>query len=259
MTVVNLAFEEFGRENQVPVIILHGFFASSRNWRRIAERLSSQFHVYVLDLRNHGFSPRHPVMEYPAMSEDVLHFMNTHHLADAHIIGHSMGGKIAMWLGLNNPARMRKLVIVDIAPKNYNHSFDNIIQGLIDLPLAEIGNRKQAEDFLSGAIPELHYRQFLLQNLTLLNGRYDWRIDLGIFKAAGPTIASFPEYRSVPAYPGEALFIAGSLSNYVTCEDIAQLFPDSLYQTIADAGHWPHVQNPEDFIEMVENFLQRER
>jgi esterase len=194
-------------------------------------------------------------MDYPVLSGDVLHFMNRRNITDAHIIGHSMGGKIAMWLALNHPERINKLVVVDIAPKNYQHSFDKIINALIDLPLAEITNRKQAEDLLSSTIPELHYRQFLLQNLTLTAGLYGWRIDLEQFKAAGPSIAGFPDTQNLPAYAGDTLFIAGSLSGYVTPADIAGLFPGAIYQSIEGAGHWPHVQNPEEFIEMVENFL----
>lgn len=259
MEPVELACEEFGGENSTPLLILHGFFASSRNWRRIAGQLALKFHIYVLDIRNHGNSPRQQRMDYPAMSGDVLHFMNRRNINNAHVLGHSMGGKIAMWLALNHPERIKKLVIVDIAPKNYSHSFDTLIQALMDLPLAEITNRKQAEDFLSGTIPELHYRQFLLQNLMLTEGRYIWRIDLDTFKAEAPMIAAFPDTKGMPAYQGKALFIAGSLSDYVAEQDIVHLFPGALYRTIAEAGHWPHVQKPEEFIEMVENFLQSER
>jgi esterase len=150
---------------------------------------------------------------------------------------------------------MKKLIVVDIAPKSYSHSFDKLIQALMDLPLADIGNRKQAEDLLSSAIPELHYRQFLLQNLMLANGGYQWRIDLNVFKASGPSIAAFPDINNLSAYAGEAFFIAGLSSGYVTRDDIALLFPNAIYRTITDAGHWPHVQKPEEFIEMVENFL----
>jgi esterase len=255
MKAVDLAYEEFGSQNAAPLVILHGFFASSRNWRRIGEQLATKFHVYILDMRNHGNSPRNQEMDYPVMSGDVLHFINRHALSDAHLLGHSMGGKIAMWLALNHPESIKKLVVVDIAPKNYQHSFDKIINALIDLPLGEISNRKQAEDLLSSAIPELHYRQFLLQNLTLTAGHYGWRIDLEQFKSAGPSIAGFPKTQNLPAYAGEVLFIAGSLSGYVTPEDFAELFPGALYQSIEGAGHWPHVQKPEEFIEMVENFL----
>jgi esterase len=257
MDTVELAYEELGSHNPVPLIVLHGFFASSRNWRRIAERLSGVFHVYALDLRNHGDSPHHAVMDYPAMTADVLRFMDTHRLAAAHIMGHSMGGKIAMWLALNHPDRTDKLLVVDIASKSYTHNFDETIQALIDLPLDKIHNRKQAEAMLATDMPELDYRQFLLQNLTLKDGRYRWRIDLEIFMQMAPNIVAFPEAHNLAPHQGETLFIAGADSAYVTQEDALRFFPNAMLKTIAKAGHWLHVQQPEVFTEMVEKFLQR--
>jgi esterase len=257
MEAVALAYEELGSEHPVPLIILHGFFASSRNWRKIAERLSSTYHVYVLDMRNHGLSPHHAVMDYPSMTADVLRFMDGHALTTAHVMGHSMGGKIAMWLALNHPKRMGKLIVVDIAPKSYTHNFDKTIQALIDLPLAEIQHRKQAETILAKSIPELDYRQFLLQNLTLNDGGYHWRIDLAVFMRTAPKIIAFPEIQEGLAYTGEVLFVAGANSSYLTQKDTLHLFPNAIFNTIADAGHWLHVQQPEVFVEVVENFLQR--
>ncbi|TAK60218.1 alpha/beta fold hydrolase, partial [Methylobacter sp.] len=149
METVQLAFEEFGDSNNSPLIILHGFFASSRNWRQIALRLSVRFHVYVPDMRNHGASPHHPLMDYPAMTADLLQFMDDHGLKTASLLGHSMGGKVAMWLALSAPDRVNKLVVADIAPVSYKHNFDKTIQSLKALPLAEISNRKQAETLLA--------------------------------------------------------------------------------------------------------------
>jgi esterase len=257
MNTVELAYEELGKDNPITLIILHGFFASSRNWRKIAERLSSAYHVYVLDLRNHGASPHHAVMDYPSMIADVLRFMDVHKLATAHILGHSMGGKIAMWLALNHPERLDKLIVVDIAPKSYTHNFDNTIQALIDLPLAEIQHRKQAEQMLAKDIPELDYRQFLLQNLVLKAGSYHWRIDLAIFLLTAPNIVAFPEIQGKSSYSGQTLFIAGANSSYLTQKDTLHLFPNALFETIADAGHWLHAQQAEIFTEVVESFLQR--
>lgn len=256
LETVDLAYDEFGSQHPTSLIILHGFFASSRNWRKIAEKLAQTYHVYVPDLRNHGASPHHERMDYPTMSADVMLFMDSHKLTSAHIIGHSMGGKVAMWLALNQPARIRKLIVVDIAPKSYNHSFDASINAIMNLPLATIQNRKQAEDWLSKDIPELGYRQFLLQNLILQDGGYQWRIDLAIFKQQAPNIAAFPEMGNVPPYPGETLFVSGSKSNYVTQDDTLRFFPQAEHKVIADAGHWLHVEQPDVFLQEVENFLK---
>ena len=257
MEIVDLAYEELGSQNSVPIVILHGFFASSRNWRKVAEKLALSYRVFSLDLRNHGNSPHHPQMDYQVMACDVLSFMDKHSINSAHMMGHSMGGKCAMWMAFQQPERIDKLLIVDIAPKTYVHSFDNTVKALFDLPLAEIKNRKQAETLLAESIPELEYRQFLLQNLILNDGVYNWRIDLQIFKQMAPNIVAFPEINNLAAFKGETLFIAGENSRYVEKEDILALFPCAVLKSIPAAGHWVHAQQPEAFIEMVENFLQR--
>jgi pimeloyl-ACP methyl ester carboxylesterase len=256
METVDLAFEELGSPDDAPLIILHGFFASSRNWRQVAEKLAAKFHVYVPDMRNHGASPHHPVMDYPSMAADLLQLMDAQGLTTASLLGHSMGGKVAMWFALNHPEHMDKLIVVDIAPVSYKHSFDNLIETLKALPLHEISNRKQAEQLLASAIPELAYRQFLLQNLILKDGMYCWRIDLDIFYRMAPNIAAFPDVGHIPPFTGKTLFLAGEESSYVKADDLKTLFPDATLSVIANAGHWLHVQQPGAFIEQVEQFLQ---
>lgn len=254
METVELAFEEFGNTDNSPLIILHGFFASSRNWRQIAEKLSAKFHVHVLDMRNHGASPHHPVMDYPAMAADLLRFIENRGLTAVNLLGHSMGGKVAMWFALNHPCTVDHLIVADIAPVSYKHSFNSTMQALKALPLAEINNRKQAEELLASAIPELSYRQFLLQNLLLKNGEYCWRIDLDIFYQMAPNIVAFPDTDHLEPFAGKSLVIAGADSNYVKAEDVDVLFPGASISTIANAGHWLHVQQPDVFTELVEEF-----
>ena len=256
METVPLAFDEFGSQDNSPLIILHGFFASSRNWRQIAQRLSDRFHVYMPDMRNHGISPHHPIMDYPTMTADVLRFMADHNLETASLLGHSMGGKVAMWLALTAPDRLHKLIVADIAPVSYKHCFDNIVLALKALPLLEIANRKQAETLLASDIPELSYRQFLLQNLILKEGSYCWRVDLDIFQRMAHFIAAFPNTDHLTPFIGEALFIAGGDSDFVKREDINALFPKAALSIIANAGHWLHVQQPDIFTAWVENFLE---
>lgn len=255
METVELAFEEFGDPDNSPLIILHGFFASSRNWRQIAQRLADRFHVYVPDMRNHGASPPHPVMDYPAMAADLLRFIDERGLKTTSLLGHSMGGKVAMWFALELPDRVNKLIVADIAPVSYQHSFDNTVLALKELPLAELSNRKQAETLLAPRIAELSYRQFLLQNLVLKDGKYRWRLDLDIFQRAAPNIAAFPDADHLASFTGKALFIAGGDSDFVQPEDINSLFPKAAFSTIANAGHWLHVQQPDAFAALVEDFL----
>ncbi|MDD1609412.1 MAG: alpha/beta fold hydrolase [Methylococcaceae bacterium] len=254
---MKLVFEEFGDSNNPPLIILHGFFASARNWRSVAEKLSAQFHVYVPDQRNHGASFHDPAMDYPTMAADLLTFIEQQALTKVSLLGHSMGGKVAMWFAFNHPDYINKLIVADIAPVSYTHCFNATVGALKSVPLAQISNRKQADDFLATAIPELSYRQFLLQNLVLVNGGYRWRVDLDIFQHAAPAIAAFPNTDELAPFKGNALFIAGEQSHYVKAGDLSQLFPTATLNIVAEAGHWLHVQQPTVFITRVADFLMQ--
>jgi esterase len=252
---MKLVFETFGNPQHPPLIILHGFFASARNWRTVAEKLAVNFHVYVPDLRNHGASPHHAVMDYPTMAADLLTFIEQQGLNKVSLLGHSMGGKVAMWFALYHPEFVDKLMIADIAPVSYTHCFNATISALQALPLDKIHNRKQADDFLATLIPELSYRQFLLQNLVLVNGAYCWRVDLAIFRHAAPAIIGFPNTDTVTPFGGHALFIAGEQSNYVQADAITPLFPAATLRIVAGAGHWLHVQQTAVFMAYIEDFL----
>lgn len=257
MKTVTLAFEQFGSPTDTPpLIILHGFFAAARNWRQIAQQLAAHFLVYVPDCRNHGASPHHADMDYPLMAADVVAFMEVRHIEQAYLLGHSMGGKTAMWCALHYPEKITKLIVADIAPVSYTHSFDKLLIALQSLPLAEIDSRKQADEYLAPLITELSYRQFLLQNLVAHEGHYRWRIDLDIFKATATNIVAFPETENLPPYQGDTLFLTGAQSNYVNAPSYAA-FPQAHFYAIAKAGHWLHVQQPTIFVQRVTDFLQK--
>jgi pimeloyl-ACP methyl ester carboxylesterase len=166
-----------------------------------------------------------------------------------------MGGKIALWFALHFPERVQKLLIVDIAPVRYSHQFDGLIAALQRLPLASLQNRKQADVFLAADIPASDYRQFLLQNLVLVAGQYQWRIDLDIFKRAGPTITGFPDGAQTPPYSGKLLVIAGAQSDFVQPETFTPLFPHAQFAVIPQAGHWVHVAAPAAFMQVVQTYL----
>lgn len=256
MSAVKLAFEEFGKSSNQPLIILHGFFASSRNWRQMAKKLAEHYHVYVLDMRNHGLSPHDPEMDYPSMVNDLSLFMDDQGLSAANLLGHSMGGKVAMWFALNHPDSVLKLMVADISPVSYQHSFDYTINSLKQLPLEKISNRKQADEFLSAAIPELSYRQFLLQNLQLVDGQYGWRVDLDIFYHTADNIIAFPSLQSITSYKGETLFIMGGNSTYTDKDAINSCFPTAKLSVLKNANHWLHVDAPEEFFNSVKNFVE---
>jgi pimeloyl-ACP methyl ester carboxylesterase len=256
MKALDLAFEVFGNDEKDPLIVLHGFFASSRNWRHIAKKLAECWCVYVPDARNHGLSPHDAVMNYEVMAYDIAQFIMQHNLTNVSLLGHSMGGKTAMWFALNYPQLLKNLIVVDIAPINYRHSFYPLIESLKNIPLAELTNRKQAECILAHLISDLSYRQFLLQNLILKNsGHYEWRIDLNIFQHNADHITAFPDATNTPPFNGRALFIAGQNSQYIPENSTTLLFPNSQLKIIADAEHWVHTQQPHAFINAVADFL----
>ncbi len=255
MSTVKLAFTAYGSPTAKPLIILHGFFASSRNWRLIAEQLANDYYVIVPDLRNHGASPHHECMDYPSMSADLSALIADLGFAEISLLGHSMGGKVAMWYALHHPERVAKLLIADISPVAYSHSFAKLINALHALPLDRLTNRKQAENFLAEAIPDLSYRQFLLQNLILEAHQYRWRINLEIFRANADYITGFPDTASVSAYTKPVLFLAGAMSDYVKPDSLPELFPNAIIEKIAGAAHWLHVQQPRLFLAEVRRFL----
>ncbi|QWF71422.1 alpha/beta fold hydrolase [Methylomonas paludis] len=256
MQAIALAFESFGEsQSGTPLLILHGFFASARNWRSIAKQLAQQRQVFVLDMRNHGSSDHHVHMDYPAMAEDVRLFMDNQQIDTADIIGHSMGGKIAMWFALHYPQRLGKLIVVDISPVSYQHSFATTVAALKNLPLHELGNRKQAEQHLAALIPDLNYRQFLLQNLVFEAGQYSWRVNLDFFADNAANIVAFPAQLSAQIYPLPVLFLAGENSFYIRPDSIYQRFPNAEIKEIPGAGHWLHVDAPALFLQLVSAWL----
>ena len=255
---VDLSFDEFGTPGNPAVVILHGFFASSRNWRHIARKLGEKYHVYVPDMRNHGASSHSPSMDYPHMAADLSGFFERQDLNSATVLGHSMGGKAAMWFALHYPEKIDDLIIVDIAPVSYQHSFDVMIQALINLPLDNISNRRQAEDFLSEAVPDQSFRQFLLQNLVLSEGEYAWKINLEIFKQTAPNIIAFPTVDPLQTFTEQVLFVTGTESDYILpkyADAVYSLFPSAIIEKIPKTGHWLHVQAPQAFIKIVEDYL----
>jgi len=167
-----------GFDNEEPLIVLHGLFGSSSNWNTIARDLSLRRPVVSLDLRNHGRSPHAPDMDYPAMAEDVEQFFRRHDIAHACVMGHSMGGKVAMQLALDNPTLVSRLIVVDIAPVNYTHDYGPVIAAMRRIQDMRIRQRDEADAVLAETVPEAQVRGFLLQNLVHGKDGYRWRVNL---------------------------------------------------------------------------------
>ena len=235
-----------------PLIILHGLFGSSRNWQQLGKRLAAKHQVYLLDLRNHGRSPHDDRMDYERMAEDLAQFVVQHDLSDFHLLGHSMGGKVAMLYALAQGQQVASLTVVDIAPVAYEHDFAEVLAGLKALDLTRLNGRKQADAELARYVKPMGLRQFLLQNLVLEQGVYHWRIHLAAIEREMSNIAGFPEASG--SYLGTTLFVKGSESDYIGAEHesvIHSYFPYAQIDCIEGAGHWLHAEQPEAFLRML--------
>ena len=253
-----LSYKKYGSAG-TPVIILHGLFGSGRNWHAIANYLSNTHIVYTIDLPNHGNSPHTEWMDYPQMIEELQSLLAQLGLTSVNVIGHSMGGKVAMWMALSYPDSLGKLVVVDIAPVNYAHSFEQILHCLEAMPLDKIHSRNDADAFMSQSIIEPGLRQFLLQNLVYNNGSYSWRLNLQVISQSMHLLTDFPDTTRIQPFTKKSLFIAGEQSDYLTAQQhhsVKQLFPTAVISTIKNAGHWPHAEQPALYTKLTEKFLQ---
>jgi esterase len=241
-----------------PVVILHGLFGAGTNWTMVARRLGERFRVVTVDLRNHGASPWAMPMDYPAMAEDVAAFIAAQGLGSAAVIGHSMGGKVAMVLALTAPELVTRLVVVDIAPVARPTSHLAFVEAMLGVDLKGLNRRSVADAALRPALPNDAERQFLLQNLVAGQEGFHWRLNLPAIRDAMPQLSGFPPFDAAAAYRGPTLVIRGGNSNYVRDRDLpafARLFPAFELVTIAGATHWVHAERTEEFLAAVTPFL----
>jgi esterase len=242
-----------------PVIILHGLLGSSDNWRAISTRLSPNYKIYTPDLRNHGRSPHGEIMTYPAMADDLRELMERENISECHVVGHSLGGKVAMQFATTHPDRMSKLVIVDITPKAYPPSQRSLLAALEQLELQGFQSFGEIDAALAPAIPQAPLRQFLMKNITRVpSGGFQWRIDLG-------SIAKNYDHLTKPiiaaaCYDKPALFMRGERSEYIADTDlpsIEAIFTRAELVTIARAGHWLHAEATDEFLQILTDFLTK--
>ena len=239
-----------------PLVIVHGLFGSARNWAGMARRLSALRDVVVPDLRNHGDSPHQAAHGYADLARDLAQVVAAQG-GTADILGHSMGGKAAMMLALTQPARVRRLIVADIAPVAYGHDQSRHIAAMRALPLDGLTTRAEADRRMAATTPDPALRAFLLQSLDLkAEGGPRWRLNLDALDAAMPQILGWPDPPG--RFDGAALFLSGADSAYVGPQHraaILALFPAARFARISGAGHWLHADQPRAFADAVEAFL----
>jgi pimeloyl-ACP methyl ester carboxylesterase len=254
---MNLFFQDIGTGR--PLIILHGLFGLSDNWISLARALSDNFRVIVPDLRNHGRSPHSPVFDFPALEEDLLRLMESLDLESARVMGHSLGGKTAMFFALHHPSRVGRLVVVDISLRKYGHNaeHENLVRAMQEVNPADFPGRTELEKALASRVPDERLRQFLMKNVHRAgHGSLAWRLNV---KGIGDNLPALFEGVDIPGiYEGPALFIRGGKSDYVRDDDIPAIqkkFPGAVIRTLPGATHWVHADAPGEFREIVEEFL----
>ncbi len=241
-----------------PVIILHGIFGTSDNWQTFGKKLADdRYKVYLIDQRNHGNSPHSDQFDYQVLSNDIKDFSEQHQLNKPVVLGHSMGGKAALFFGVQYPELYDKLIVVDMAPKAYPVRHDNIIKALEAVKIDSIQHRKEAEEQLAVYIQEPGVRQFLMKNLKRTEQGFSWKLNLQVISEKLENIAEGLPTDQTTDKP--VLFIRGEKSDYITAEDEATIkkqFSNARLVTIPGAGHWVHAEQPEMLYKEIEKFLK---
>lgn len=243
----------------IPMIILHGFLGMSDNWKSLATQFASAgFQVHALDLRNHGKSFHSDEFNYEVMVEDVKNYIHVHQLKNSVVLGHSMGGKVAMLLATSYPDLVSKLVIADIGPKYYAPHHQTILAGLNAVDFSKKPSRNDVEQIVSNFISDIGTRQFLLKNLYWKTPeQLAFRFNLEVFNDKIETIGTALPFDN--RFDKPTLFLRGDNSDYILDADFETIyhhFPEASVVTIVNAGHWLHVENPKDFSLELLRFLK---
>jgi pimeloyl-ACP methyl ester carboxylesterase len=238
-----------------PLILLHGLFGSADNWGTIAKHFSQTHQVISADLRNHGRSPHSESQNYTDMAGDLIELCDALNLDTIHLLGHSLGGKVAMQFATQYPERINRLIVVDIAMRTYPDAQTYLIDAMMAVDLSTVRSRSEVDQILSTTIENAKVRQFLLMNLVKTEDYLQWRINLPALKANYPAIRQ--AVCESAQYDKPCLFIRGERSDYVRDDDVKQIkahFTKAQFASMP-TGHWVHAEQPQAFIEVVAQFL----
>lgn len=239
------------------LLILHGLFGAGDNWSSLAREFAKSYTVVTPDLRNHGASPHSREMDYAVMADDVLELIENELNEPIILMGHSMGGKVAMQVAAKQPKRISRLILVDIAPKVYEPSHIPYIQAMQSVDFKVLRKRSDIDGYLARVIPNVAIRAFLMKNLTRTDHGFRWQFGLNEIDENYETLIDTP--LNLPAFTKATLVIRGEDSDYVTDADLTEmsrLYPTLSIVTVADAGHWVHAEQPQRFTDAVTGFLR---
>jgi pimeloyl-ACP methyl ester carboxylesterase len=241
-----------------PIIILHGLFGMLDNWNSIGSKLAEHFAVYLVDQRDHGRSDKSTEFGYELLAHDLKLFCDKLGLGKVGLIGHSMGGKTAMAFANAHPDLVDKVMVVDIAPKEYAGGHESIFEAILNVPIENITKRSEVNDHLSAKITNLGVRQFLMKNLTRKKeGGFEWKANFQLLNDSYESIKGMIDLKV--GNEQEIIFIKGEKSDYILPEDestIKELYTNAKFETIADAGHWVHAENPKALLDSIYSFFQ---
>lgn len=244
------------------IAFLHGLFGQGRNWTQIAKALAPQFRCTLLDLPNHGRSSWTKSLSYGDMAEVVSAHLRSIDTEPWIVLGHSMGGKVAMLLALRRPELVDRLIVVDISPVDYHglSSFDDYVTGMRSMPLDRLRSRADADAFARSWVDDPAVRAFLLQNLRRSDDGWHWAANLDLIATSLGQLGGWPvdEMPERAVYTGPVLWVAGGESGYVKpdyAEPMRKLFPHTRLVTLKGSGHWPHSQLPDVFLSTIRPFV----
>jgi esterase len=252
---MDLSFRDLGGQGR-PIVILHGLFGSSQNWVGTGRRLAALGRVFALDLRNHGDSPHSPSHSLADCVQDTFEWAHRHGSEPIRLVGHSMGGLIAMGFAIAHADRTAGVAAIDIAPRPYPPEHGEELTAL-KTDIGACRSRAEVEQLLLPLLPDARTRQFIMTNAVREEEGFRWRLNVGALE--GSTVAA--DWAHVTGtYDGEALLVAGGKSGYVRAEDHAVMqhfFPRARIETLPAADHWPHVTAPQELEAALRGFLQR--
>ena len=269
---MKLFYREEGKGNPRTIVIVHGLYGSSDNWLTVGKKLGTKFHAYMIDQRNHGRSPMADTHTYNDMVDDLAGFFEEQRIEKAVVIGHSMGGKTAMFFASEYPEKVSKLVVADIAPKNYfefeersqYYQHQLILESLKEVRLHQFETREEIADFLKLKLDDEGLVMFLLKNVYRNKNtkKFDCRINVDVLYDYLDEVISGVNYRwfedRMPIFSYPVLFIKGEKSAYIGSDDeqkIREIYPDAIIERIPNAGHWLHAEQPQFFMDALERFI----